>query len=387
MSRIVLEHIDKFYGDNHVLKDINLTIEDGDFMTLLGPSGCGKTTTLRVVSGLEKPQGGKMTMDGRTIRKDAFKECDGLRVPLVWMHRHDDPAQVLGHALLENRDDGVYSYGFFNDTKAGKNAKKLVDNGDVTSLSIYANQLTEKSGNVLHGVIREVSLVLAGANPGAYIDNLSIEHGDGEDYDDGDAIIYFGSELSLSHSDSNEEGQKEEETQKQLQDFLNQANIQVAGRIGVDPSTPVIWLSREAVESAADKLGSAKGDMYVRVCAAGNILSGEVVVSRLEMVGDKVVYPQGTLILAQAISNQSDLALMAFLKSVNRTAQADGVIPNPITGDVGAITSTELSNASEKIRSLGGRVTITARARKDITVAGPVLLDLEIRLSGGLPRE
>ena len=149
-------------------------------------------------------------MDGRTIRKDAFKECDGLRVPLVWMHRHDDPAQVLGHALLENRDDGVYSYGFFNDTKAGKNAKKLVDNGDVTSLSIYANQLTEKSGNVLHGVIREVSLVLAGANPGAYIDNLSIEHGDGEDYDDGDAIIYFGSELSLSHSDSNEEGQKEE---------------------------------------------------------------------------------------------------------------------------------------------------------------------------------
>lgn len=187
-------------------------------------------------------------------------------------------------------------------------------------------------------------------------------------------------------------GQKEEETQKQLQDFLNQANIQVAGRIGVDPSTPVIWLSREAVESAADKLGSAKGEMYVRVCAAGNILSGEVVVSRLEMVGDKVVYPQGTLILAQAItvdpdSNQSDLALMAFLKSVNRTAQADGVIPNPITGDVGAITSTELSNASEKIRSLGGRVTITARARKDITVAGPVLLDLEIRLSGGLPRE
>ena len=187
-------------------------------------------------------------------------------------------------------------------------------------------------------------------------------------------------------------GQKEEETQKQLQDFLNQANIQVAGRIGVDPSTPVIWLSREAVESAADKLGSSKGDMYVRVCAAGNILSGEVVVSRLEMVGDKVVYPQGTLILTQAItvdphSNESDLALMAFLKSVNQSAQADGVIPNPITGDVGAITSTELSNASEKIRSLGGRVTITARARKDITVAGPVLLDLEIRPSGGMPRE
>lgn len=187
-------------------------------------------------------------------------------------------------------------------------------------------------------------------------------------------------------------GQSEENTQKQLQEFLNQANIQVAGRIGVDPSTPVIWLSREAVENAAFNLEKAKGDMYVRVCAAGNILSGEVVVSRLEMVGDKVVYPEDTLILTQSItvdpnSNESDLALMAFLKAVNRAAQADGVIPNPITGDVGAITSTELSNASEKIRSLGGKVVITAKARRDITVAGPVLLDLEIRPVGGLPRE
>ena len=187
-------------------------------------------------------------------------------------------------------------------------------------------------------------------------------------------------------------GQSEENTQKQLQEFLNQANIQVAGRSGVDPSTPVIWLSREAVENAASNLEKAKGDMYVRVCAAGNILSGEVVVSRLEMVGDKVVYPEDTLILTQSItvdpnSNESDLALMAFLKAVNRAAQADGVIPNPITGDVGAITSTELSNASEKIRSLGGKVVITAKARRDITVAGPVLLDLEIRPVGGLPRE
>ena len=175
-------------------------------------------------------------------------------------------------------------------------------------------------------------------------------------------------------------GQSEEATQKQVQDFLNEANIQVAGRVGVDPTTPVIWLSQEAVEQAAQKLEKYKGDMYVRVCAAGNILSGEVVVSRLEMAGDKVVYPQGTLILSQT---EPDLALMAFLKSVNRAAQADGVIPNPITGDVGAITSTELTAASEKIRSLGGRVTITAKARRDITVAGPVLLDLEIRQTGG----
>lgn len=104
--------------------------------------------------------------DGRIIRKDAFKDCDGKTVPLVWHHIHNDPMNVLGHADLENRDDGVYAYCSFNDTPQGQNAKTLVQHGDVTSMSIYANKLKQQGNNVLHGMIREVSLVLAGANPG-----------------------------------------------------------------------------------------------------------------------------------------------------------------------------------------------------------------------------
>ena len=144
--------------------------------------------------------------DGRTILKDAFKHQDGHTVPLVWAHIHNDPSNVLGHAVLENRDDGVYCYGYFNDGEMGKQAKELVKHGDITSLSIYANQLKEKSKQVIHGAIREVSLVLSGANPGALIENLGFAHGDDGEFesDDSEAIIYTG--LSLAH----EEAEKEE---------------------------------------------------------------------------------------------------------------------------------------------------------------------------------
>lgn len=136
--------------------------------------------------------------DGRTIRKNAFKDNDGQTVPVVWNHSHNDPMNVLGHALLENRDQGVYSYIKFNDTESGKNAKSLVQSKDVTALSIYANQLKQNGGDVLHGAIREVSLVLAGANPGAYIDSIMIH---GEESDE-EAIIYTGEEIELSHAES-----------------------------------------------------------------------------------------------------------------------------------------------------------------------------------------
>lgn len=146
--------------------------------------------------------------DGRTIRRDAFIEQDGMTVPLVYGHLHDDLDHVLGHALLENRADGVYVYGKFNDTKTGQNAKLLVQHGDITFLSIFANQLVEKSKNVLHGAIREVSLVLAGANPGARIDNMAIAHEDGSQTElEDEAIIYTGLSFvkmeEISHKDEN----------------------------------------------------------------------------------------------------------------------------------------------------------------------------------------
>ena len=146
--------------------------------------------------------------DGRIITPDAFKHQDKETVPLVWQHGHNEPGNVLGHAVLEHRDDGVYTYGFFNDTDAAKNARTLVEHKDIKSLSIYANQLTEKSKQVLHGFIREVSLVLSGANPGALIDNITLAHGDGDMVTlEDEAIIYTG--LELSHADEKSEEEVE----------------------------------------------------------------------------------------------------------------------------------------------------------------------------------
>ena len=145
--------------------------------------------------------------DGRTIRKDAFKDNDGKTVPLVWNHSHNDPNNVLGHCVLENRDEGVYTYGTFNDTEQGKNAKSLVEHGDVTALSIWANKLKQNRGDVLHGDIKEVSLVLAGANIGACIDSV-IKHGEESEEE---AVIYSGEDIVLSHADTTTKSENKEE--------------------------------------------------------------------------------------------------------------------------------------------------------------------------------
>ena len=159
--------------------------------------------------------------DGRTIIKDAFKHNDGQTVPLVWNHQHNDPLNILGHAKLENRESGVYAYCKFNDTPAGQNAKELVKHGDVSALSIYANQLKQQGDNVLHGCIREVSLVLAGANPGAFIDSV-LAHGENSD---DEAVIYTGENIELQHSDDKKENEKvdnkTEDKEKTVQDVFD----------------------------------------------------------------------------------------------------------------------------------------------------------------------
>ncbi len=160
--------------------------------------------------------------DGRTIRKDAFVDNDGQSVPLVWNHQHNSPENVLGHAMLKNREDGVYAYCSFNDSESGQNAKLLVEHGDICSLSILANQLKEQAGNVLHGMIREVSLVIAGANPGAMIDTV-MAHADGTD---DEAIIYTGMPLFLCHSDeqTDDEEKKKDIAEKEPQEDKSEKN-------------------------------------------------------------------------------------------------------------------------------------------------------------------
>lgn len=152
--------------------------------------------------------------DGRTIRRNAFKDNDGVVVPLVWNHQHNDPNAVLGHALLENRDSGVYAYGTFNDSDQGRQAKALVQNGDVRSLSIWANQLKQIGNDVIHGNIRELSLVLAGANPGAYID-FAIAHSE----DEGESFIAsYDENIVIYHSDEPKEEENKEEEEEPMEE-------------------------------------------------------------------------------------------------------------------------------------------------------------------------
>lgn len=213
--------------------------------------------------------------DGRTIMKDAFKHNDGQTVPLVWNHQHNDPNEVLGHALLENRDEGVYAYCTFNDTESGKTAKLLVQHGDVNALSIYANQLKQKMSNVLHGNIREVSLVLAGANPGASIDSI-IMHGEESDEE---AIIYTGEEITLAHSSDAKDGEGTKKEDNKMADDIKKTDgeetvADVFNTLSEKQKTVVYAMIGQALEDAGvtddddedyeDEMGHSEGDDYMK---------------------------------------------------------------------------------------------------------------------------
>ena len=205
--------------------------------------------------------------DGRTIRKDAFADCDGMTVPLVWGHQHDSPSDVLGHCLLENREDGVYGWGDFNDTPAAQDAREAVRHGDIKYLSIYANRLKQHAGDVLHGMIREVSLVYAGANPGAYIDNAVLAHGDGTyDLVDDEAIIFTGREidLELAHEDKEEApvaDEKKSENTKETKSSSNDKTVaDVFDELTEEQKKVVYYLIGEAVKDAKGETDNREDD-------------------------------------------------------------------------------------------------------------------------------
>ena len=176
--------------------------------------------------------------DGRVIKRDAFKDNEGTKVPLVWQHLHGDPKNVLGHAVLENREDGVYAYCKLNDTEDGKTAKELVSHGDIEALSIHANKLVQKGSEVLHGVIREVSLVMSGANPGALIDSVNIAHSDGSIVEaEDEAIIYTGLEISTDDVEHQNESSKEEKTVKEVFNSLTEEQKNVVYALLADATS------------------------------------------------------------------------------------------------------------------------------------------------------
>ena len=216
--------------------------------------------------------------DGRTIRKDAFKDNDGCTVPLVWNHDHNDPENVLGHALLENRSDGVYAYATFNDTDAGQAAKKLVQHGDVKSLSIYANRLKQVGGDVVHGTIRELSLVLAGANPGAFIDCV-MSHSDSDEAEavivgfDENITIYHSDEFDgdvIAHADDSENPNKKKDSKNKGDGKMNKNEkmnenddktvAEVFDELTEDQKTVVYALIGQALEENGDEDDDEEGE-------------------------------------------------------------------------------------------------------------------------------
>ena len=230
--------------------------------------------------------------DGRVIRRDAFKECDGMRVPLVWNHRHDGPENVIGHGILENREDGVFVYGSLNNTEKGQSAKEAIKHGDIVSLSIYANKLQQKGHDVIHGVIREVSLVLAGANPGAFIENVLV-HGDGADEEPESAIIYSSDEFEeLAHAEDKKDdakpAQEPVETVEKNEGEKEMPNKEktvgdVFNELTEEQKTAVYYVIGQAIEEATAKANEGEGEEVKHNVFEGEEMENENSLSHAEV--------------------------------------------------------------------------------------------------------
>lgn len=198
--------------------------------------------------------------DGRTIKPDAFKHNDGAVVPLVWQHMHDSPDNIVGHAVLENREDGVYCYCSFNSTTKGESAKELVKHGDITALSIYANQLIQKAKDVIHGQIREVSLVLCGANPGARIENVAIAHGDDSYEEVEDEAIIFGDELEHSDQNGSESEDFDEEGDEMEHSEKDKTVREIVAGMSAEQKDAMAYVINQIVNDNNVEHGESKGD-------------------------------------------------------------------------------------------------------------------------------
>ena len=219
--------------------------------------------------------------DGRTIMKDAFKHCDGMKVPLVWNHKHGDPSDVLGHVHLEHRDDGVYGYGSFNEEENGMLAKGLVMHGDIDKLSIYANQLKQNGGDVIHGMIREVSLVHAGANPGAYIENVIKHSADGEAFEAEDECrIYTDEQISLYHSEEKSEEKETEPVAETKEKTVGEVLEKIVEKLDEEEKTVfygvIGMVSEEEAEEADDDDDAAEHSDIDEESEGGNEMKHNV---------------------------------------------------------------------------------------------------------------
>ena len=265
--------------------------------------------------------------DGRIIGPDAFADQDKVKVPLVWNHKHESPFNVLGHAILERRDDGMYSYLTFNHTEQGENAKTLVEHGDVVALSIYANKLKQKGNLVTHGQIREVSLVLAGANPGAYIDDAGINHSDEVEYE---AIIYSDQPVELSHADKKEEDVEEKKKMAKPEEKKSEKTVKdVFDTLNEEQKTVVYALVGQAL---ADKEGDDEEEKEGDSKMKHNVFEGEernenvICHADQEMILEAAKSPQvGSLQAAlQIYADENDLQHDAVSSGFYQTSPTSG---------------------------------------------------------------